>query len=221
MKNIEGLLEKYKNNYAMRKLVQLIPQIGGIIDSDITIVLNRIKEERLEAFFQELSQGKINKYTDYLMKEDGIQKFLITLNYVLGTQQREKIKMFASIFINSFDTDNKIENFDVYEDFAGILKELTYREICALAIFESFNSVPREKEENDLQWVNKFWNEFEIMIEKELGISKDYVNNYMIRITRTGCYEDFNGNYCGYTAGKGKLTPLYYELKHYIIKHCD
>ena len=79
---------------------------------------------------------------------------------------------------------------NVYEDFSKILNELSYREIYALRIFESFYLRTKENHENELQFVFRFWNEFEERIETELGIPKASVENYMIRISRTGCYKE-------------------------------
>jgi hypothetical protein len=129
--------------------------------------------------------------------------------------------MFAKIFKNSLDANKEIISVDIFEDFIGILNELTFPEIVALAIFESYNTIFKDSKENALQRVNRFWDDFEEKMETELNVSRSYVNNFMTRITRTGCYEEFNGNYHSYTAGKGKLTPLYYELKGYIIDNVE
>jgi hypothetical protein len=217
-----SLAIKYENNRLIRPLLQLIPcGIGSGIDSFLTITLNRMRQERAEVFFDELSKGNIDPDNDYLKTDDYVHKYILMMKYVLNTKQKEKIVMFANIFKNSFSINDKIMTVDVFEDFSGILNELSFREISALAIFESYNTIPRDAKENDIQWVNKFWDAFEERMEKELNVPKSYVNNFMIRITRTGCYEEFNGNYFGYTGGKGKLTPLYYELKHYIVDNVE
>jgi hypothetical protein len=139
------------------------------------------------------------------------------MKYVLDTQQKEKIEIFANIFKKSINKENDIFNINIYEDFVKILNDLSYREICALAIFESYYTQPRNKDENDLQFISKFWNDFEGEMECELGVPKASVENYMIKISRTGCYKEITGGYFDYTGGKGILTPLYFELKNYIL----
>ena len=218
MDKILDLLKKYENNLVIRPLLQLIPcGIGSGIDSFLVIKLNKMRQERAAIFFDELSKGNIDQNSNYLKTEEYVHKYILTMKYVLNTKQKEKIKMYAKIFKNSLDENKNIFDVDIFEDFIEILNELTFREIIALSIFESFNVITKDIEENELQWVNKFWNEFEEKMEKEFNIPKSYINSFMIRITRTGCYEVFNGNYHSYTGGKGSLTPLYYELKSYIV----
>jgi len=215
-----NILEGYEKNPLLRPLLQILPHgIGSGIDSFLIITLNRMRQERTKVFFDELINGNYNPDNDYLKTDDFVHKYILTMRYVLNTNQKDKIKMFAKIFINSINKDNEIFNIDIFEDFIGILNELTYREISALSLFETYDTILQENDENEIMRVNKFWNEFEERMEKELNVPKSYVNNFMIRITRTGCYEEFNGNYFGYTAGKGKLTPLYYELKNFIMKN--
>jgi len=219
---IKNFFEKYENNQIIRPLLQLVPfGIGSGIDSFIAITLNRMREKRAEIFFDEIIKGNIDPNSDYLKTDDFVHKYILTMKYVLNTNHKEKIIMFANIFKNSLKDGNNIFNVDIFEDFIGILNELTFREISALAIFETYNNISLESDENELKRVNKFWDEFETRMENELNVSKSYVNNFMIRITRSGCYEEFNGNYHGYTAGKGKLTQLYFELKKYIIDNAE
>jgi len=216
------ILTGYENNPIIRPLLQLIPcGIGAGVDSFLIITLNRMRQERAKIFFDEIINGNINPNNAYLKTDDFVHKYILTMRYVLNTNQKEKIIMFAKIFKNSLNKDSKIFNIDIFEDFIGILNELTFHEISALLLFETYDTVPEAIDGNELIRVNKFWNEFEERMENELNVPKSYVNNFMIRITRTGCYEEFNGNYHSYTAGKGKLTPLYYEFKKFIMKNIE
>jgi len=213
-------LEGYEKNSVIRPLLQLIPYgIGSGVDSFLMITLNRMRQERAKVFFDELISGNFNPNSDYIKTDDFVNKYILTMRYVLNTNQKEKVKMFAKIFNNSINKDNKIFNIDIYEDFVGILNELSYREISALSLFETYDTIPMDDDKNELIRVDKFWDEFVERMENELNVPKSYINNFMIRITRTGCYEEFNGNFMSYTAGKGQLTPLYYELKNYIMKN--
>jgi hypothetical protein len=215
-----NVLKEYENNPIIRPLLQLIPfGIGSGIDSLLIITLNRMRQERAKIFFDEIINGNINPNNRYLETDDFVHKYILTMRYVLNTNQREKIVMFAKLFKNSLNKDKKIFEVDIFEDFIGILNELTFHEINALLLLETYDTILKETGENELMRVNKFWNEFEERMENDLKISKSYVNNFMIRITRTGCYEEFNGNYFGYTGGKGKLTPLYYEFKKIIMEN--
>jgi hypothetical protein len=214
-----NLLTKYESNQFIRPLINLIPfGIGSGIDSFLMVTLNRMRQNRAEIFFDRLSNGVISVDDNYLKSDEFVHKYIITMKYVLDTQQKEKIEMFANIFKNSLNAENRIVNVNIYEDFSGILNDLSYRELCALSIFESFYMKRKKNEhENELGFVFGFWNEFEEKMENELAVSKASVENYMIKISRTGCYKEITGGYLDYTGGKGILTPLYFELKDYIL----
>jgi hypothetical protein len=214
------LLKKYENNRFIRPLLQLIPYgIGSAIDTLLITTLNRMRQERVEIFFTELSKGIENIDSSFLISnEDFVHKYILTMKYIMDTHQKEKIEMFARLLKNSLDEKQAVFNINIYEDFSKILNELSYREICALTIYESF-FYTRQKldDENELQFLIRFWNEFEEKIENELRISKPSVETYMIKISRTGCYKEVTGGYLDYDGGKGVLTPLYFELKNYIF----
>jgi len=215
-----NLLTKYENNRLIRPLLQLIPLgIGSGIDSFLMITLNKMRQKRVEIFFDKLSEGTICIHDDYLRSDEFVHKYMVTMKYVIDTQQKEKIEMFANIFKSSLDSEKRIFNLNVYEDFSGILNNLSYREICALEIFERFyNKKQIDEHENELQLIFKFWKEFEEKMEIELGVSKNSVENYMIKISRTGCYQEITGGFLDYSGGKGKLTPLYFELRDYVLE---
>ena len=213
-----NILTKYENNQFIRPLIQLIPfGIGSGLDSFLMITLNKMRQNRAEVFFDKLSSGNININDDYFKSNEFIHKYIITMKCVLDTQQKEKIEIFANIFKKSLNKKHGIFCINIYEDFVKILNDLSYREICALTIFESYYAKLRNRDENDLQFLSKFWNEFEEKMEYELGVSKASVENYMIKISRTGYYQEITGGYFDYTGGKGILTPLYFELKNYIL----
>jgi len=105
---------------------------------------------------------------------------------------------------------------DEYEELLKILDDLSFRELEALTIMDSFSNSPRMSGQNDLQWTDTFWKEFEDRIVSDLGVPRDEVSDFMNRISRTACYEMFTGGYHDYTGGKGKLTPTYRRLKRFI-----
>jgi hypothetical protein len=212
-------LTKYESNRFVRPLLQLIPLgIGSGIDTFLMITLNKMRHDRADTFFTELSKGiEDTDSSSLISNEDFIHKYIVTMKYVMDTQQKEKIKMFANLFKKSLDSKYPVFNVNIYEDFSKILNELSYREIYALSIFEPYYLGKRKDNENELQFTIRFWNEFEERMEKELGIPKASVENYMIKISRTGCYKEITGGYLDYNGGKGVLTPLYFELKNYIF----
>jgi hypothetical protein len=212
----ENLLVRYEGNRVIRGLVQLIPYgVGSAIDVVVTKTLDNIREERSHAFFDELA--KTSKPLDPAMLEskDFLHCYFSTAKYALNSRRREKIEMFARLLKASIGNTGP-RGVDEYEEFLEILDDLTYRELQALAILDSFSNCPRTPDQNDLQWTTTFWDEFKDRVVRELVVPKDEVSDFMNRISRTACYEMFTGSYMSYTGGKGKLTPRYKRLKLFI-----
>lgn len=212
----DHLLARYEGNRVVRGLVQLIPfGIGGALDVVVTKTLNNIREERSRAFFDELANTSAPLDPAMLQFEDFLHCYFSTARYALNSRRREKIQMFARLLKASMGA-NGPGTVDAYEELLEILDDLTFRELQALAIMDSFSNSPRTPDQNDLQWTNTFWNEFEDRVVTDLGIQRDEVADFMNRISRTACYEMFTGGYMDYTGGKGKLTPTYRRLKRFI-----
>lgn len=210
------LLERYEKNRVIRALVQLIPfGIGGAIDVVLTRTLVSIQEERSKTFFDELAKGATQLDPVVLESEDFLHCFFATTRYALNTRRREKIKMFARLLRASLVPEG-LQDTDEYEIFLEILDELNYRELRALAILDTYSGKPRTAEQNDLQWINTFWDDFVRKLSNELKVPSAEVTDLMNRIARTGCYELFTGTYLDYTGGKGQLTPTYHRLKAFI-----
>jgi hypothetical protein len=213
---VVNLLARYEGSAVIRGLVQLIPfGLGGAADVVLTRTLDHIREERSRTFFDELARSSHALDPALLESEDFLHCYFATAKYALNSRRREKIQMFARL-LNASLVDAGPRDVDEFEEFGRTLDELTYRELRALAILDSFSDRPRARTQNDLQWTNTFWDEFEQRITRELGIPQDEVRDFMNRISRTGCYEMFTGGYMDYTGGKGKLTPIYRRLKAYI-----
>jgi hypothetical protein len=217
----ERLLVRYEGNRVVRGLVQLIPfGVGGALDVVLVGTLNKIREERSRVFFDELAKTSKPLDPSILQSEDFLHCYFSTARYALNSRRREKIEMFARLLKSSLG-DAGPKDVDEYEEFLEILDDLSYRELRALALLDNFSNQPRSADQNDLQWTNTFWDEFEGRVVRELGIPKDEVSDFMNRISRTGCYEVFTGGYWDYTAGKGKLTPIYRRLKHFVDRSAD
>jgi hypothetical protein len=196
---------KYNGIPFIRALLQLHP-VGSSADTVISGIFNNMRNARLDAFFNELSKGKLPEPN--LITEDYIHKYALTIKYVLNTYRKEKIRIFAIIFRNSLYEKSELVDVDVYEEFIKILDELGYREIAALKIYESLITDPQIKNENELEQAFRVWDKFTEILEKDLKVPKEQAQSFMLRIARTGCYEEITGGYLDYTGGKGRLTPL-------------
>jgi hypothetical protein len=220
----ENTLQKimrYYDNIVIMALIQLVTfGIGSASDVVLLRTLDNIKEDRAKAFFDELSKGNVLIDESILQSEDFLHSYFATTKMALNSRRREKIEMFARLLKYSI-TGEGLQDIDEYEDFLGILDDLSYREIRALAIMDGFSSLPQTAEQNDLTWTDTFWDKFVNGLGVELKIPPEEVSDFMNRISRTGCYEMFTGSYWGYTGGKGKLTPIYKKLKNFIMEKAN
>ena len=208
------LTKKYSNQPVLRVLIQLVPfGIGSAIDTLLQIRLNNIQSDRTKHFFDELEKGNILLDEKLLKSEDFLHKFFITTNVALKTRRREKIIMFAKLLKNSFSD----ENIDEYEEYLSILDELSYREIRALIILDKYYKKHiLNTNENNLEHISPFWNEYINELQKELNIDNMEATSFLSRIARTGCYELINGSYYNYNGGVGKLTKTWEKIKSII-----
>ena len=216
--DIQSLLHRYQGNRVIRGLLQLVPfGIGSALDVVLLQTIQKIRMERAQIYFDELASGNLVVNPALLESEDFLHCYALTTRMALNSRRREKIGMFARLLKNSFAEPDNID-VDKYEDFANILDELSYREIQALSLLDEYSEVPRSDEQNDLQWLNIFWEEFESRLCAKLSLPPEEVPDFMNRIARTGCYEMLTGTYWDYTGGKGKLTPTYRHFKRFVVE---
>lgn len=218
MPNVQTLLHRYHGNRVIRGLIQLVPfGIGSALDVVLVQTVEKIRLERVKVYLDELNSGGLVDNPSLLESEDFLHCYALTTRLALNSRRREKIRMFARLLKNSLGVAGDID-VDEYEDSVKILDELSYREIQALNLLDEYSVVPREDQQNDLQWINLFWGEFENRLCTQLGIPHEQVGDFMTRIARTGCYETLTGTYWDYTGGKGKLTPTYRHFKAFIVE---
>ncbi|MEK7953993.1 hypothetical protein [Luteolibacter soli] len=106
---------------------------------------------------------------------------------------------------------------DAYEDLLSILDELSFRELRALSILDGYSStIERAPGDNDYTLAQKFWDALEKTLTRELSIPADQLDDFMNRLSRTGCFETFEGKYTAAYGGMGRLTPTYYSLKQFV-----
>ena len=209
------LIERYRKNPFLRALVSLVPY-GSNIEIAILTKWDRIREERLRELFDTLAETNLIDRPELLDSEDFLHRFFCTLKFATNTRQREKIRMFARLLDSSMVLDGELSDTDEFEDFAKILDELSYRELRALTILDRFTETPRSSDQNDLQWTKTFWDEFCQQLSDELPIPFEESTEYMTRISRSGCYQEFVG-FWDLQPGIGKLTPTYFRLKKYTL----
>ncbi len=212
-----GLLTFYKAPW-IRALVQLVPGIGGSIDTLLVAHVDAMRDRRLRVFFDALAQGSVELTDAMIESEDFLHCYFRTLKAVSNTRRDEKIRLFAEMFRSSLTVAASNEKVDEFEECIDVLEQLSLREWRALVILDSFSLMPRSEKQNDLQWSRTFWNQFVEKLGDDLAIDKHEAGDFMNAISRTGLYEQFVGGFMDYTGGVGRLTPRFHRLARLITQ---
>lgn len=219
-KRSDHYLELLQVSYENDKTVQAIIRFSGIAEFFRHFVSDRVKNirvDRTKTFFNELREGNIALTEEVAKTEDFLHKFYISYKAAINTRRREKIKMFARLLKSSLSKE-AINNVDIFEDYLNVLDELSYREIKALVLLDSFYETPKTKDENEFKWTQKFWDDFEVELQEEINIPKELINDFMTRITRTGLFRTLDEYIWSDKESEGILTPSFKHLKKYAIQ---
>lgn len=210
----ETLLKRYEKNVVLRALAQLVPlSVGSALDAALLTKLQQIHADRAREFFDALESGSTPLKPELLESNDFLHCFFATSKAALRTYRVEKIQAFARL-LNALATAGKFSGVDEYEEYLGILDDLSSRELAVLTLLDQYESkFPKNADENDLGRANRFWNDFCIEMESSLAIPAQEIDAVLTRLNRSGCYETFTGNYWDYTGGKGKITATFCRLK--------
>lgn len=199
-KIIGDLLRRYESSY-VRPFVDLLPGVDA--------TLYHFRLQRLHAFFDELAKGNIDLTEEQIENEDFLHAYYATVRAVANTRRREKIRLFALLFVNYIQNGDLCEdNTDVFDEVLAILDDLSYREFQILTILHSFETtLLPDKDENPERWISHGWDDFLSAVASELGIPSDHIQGMLARLNRTGLYETITGTFFGYRGGGGHLTP--------------
>lgn len=214
---LEELGKRYEHQPLIRALVQLIPYgIGSAMDTALVTFLNKVREERARAFFDELAKGKIVLTQEQIANEDFLHAYFATARAALNTRRREKIKLFGRLFTH-YCQGAGLTDTDTYEETLAVVDDLTLRELQVLLLLRDFESNnPVLPGQNTLQRATQFWASFLQRVEDENGIPKTEVPGYLERLNRTGLYQTFVGGYMDYTGDKGYTTPNFDRFLQFL-----
>lgn len=222
---LQKIADLYESNPLIRAIVQVaiapVPYgIGSAIDTALTSKIENMREERLRVFFNELANGSQALTEELIQSEDFLHAYFSTLKAAVNTRRKEKIKLFARLLLTAAKEQHV--SGEKYEEFLNILDNLSIRELHILLILKHFedthlsNFKANGESDNDLQLVNRFWEDFEVKVHKKCAVSPGELRAVLNRLNRTGLYETVIGMYLGYTGGRGKLTPIFSEFAHWI-----
>ena len=126
----------YAGNPVVKALIRLIPNgIGSAADVLIMNRADRIKKERIRAFFDELATGHVVLTNELIANNDFLHSLDSTMRAAFRTRREDKIRMFARLLVRGA-IENKARSEDDYEELLGLLDELSYREWQALLLFD-------------------------------------------------------------------------------------
>lgn len=188
---MDVLIKLYDNKY-VRTLIQLVPfGLGSATDVYIKESINKIREERLSTFFNQLEKGQIELSDDVIKSEDFLHNYFSTIRIVLNTRRREKIVLIGKLFNSAINQEIINSHDDTFENNLKILDELSFREIEILQILKDLEvnkTNPTEEHKNaKLEANQKIWSEFKEIVLDCFGIDSNSIDETLIRIERTGC----------------------------------
>lgn len=150
MKN--KLIEKYPDNYKLRALISLIPNIGGALDILISEQGSKWREKRLVEFLNKI-ESRINELesdisskaiTDLTKSEETYDLLIQSFNSVIKTRHSQKISCYANILLNHIVNPSKISYSS--ELMISVLDSLTLEEIeYVSALFNKENGYVTHK----------------------------------------------------------------------------
>lgn len=182
--------------------------IGSALDATLATHLNNLRTRRAAAFFGELERRGCLVPAEWMEKEEVLHAALLALRTALNTHLHEKIEQFARLF-DGYARYRIVESVDEYEEMLRVLDDLSMREFNALLILHDLSEkTPRQPNENDLQWVSRFWEDFAKRVEQEVGVPREELGGFLARLNRTGLYQTIVGAFYDYHGDKRTPTPL-------------
>lgn len=216
---LTDLVQRYENPY-IRALVQLLPTVGGPLDTILGAIVAGINQERAKTFFDELAAGAQKLDSDTAKSEPFLHAYLSTVRAVQSTRQREKIQFLARLL--AAGTRGGVEYGDDYEELLSILEETSYPELLTLARLAELESqhpyawFHTNERETDGQRADRIWKAFTAGFG---SLSEDDIRAHLTRLSRTGLYEPLTSTSYDNEGGRGRTTPLYRRLASSIQPH--
>ena len=145
-----------------------------------------------------------------------------TIEAVLNTRRREKIKYLASLFSKIIDPDT-FRDIDEFEEYLMILDDISIKELEIMTIlydFEIKNPPKIDRVIFRLQENNKFWGEFMTTLIHKYNLDKEDIDAILIRVERTGCLLYSRAIAHDYRPISGMTTNTFKKLVKLINNSC-
>lgn len=208
------LLARYERQPIIRGLVQLVPfGIGSAVETVLLARFQAYRADRLREFFDELGTGSLTLTPELIESNDFLHCYFATIGAVVKSRRHEKARYLARLLKSAF-VPGGVSSTDEYEELLSIIGELSYRELGILSLLAQYErATPLRSGENELQRAGRFWPSLTAEAERLFGVSTTMFQSILVRLQRSGCYEEFTGAFLDYTGGRGHLTPLYFRLE--------
>ncbi len=197
----------------IRALVQLVPTIGGSIDTVLAGAVERIAANRTRIYFDELARGAVKLDLATAQSEPFLHAFFCTTRAAQATRQQGKIQLFARLLASG--TRGILEYGDDYEDLLSILEDTSYSELLTLSRLGQLEYerpyvwFQTNERETDEERAARIWPEF---LKGFGNWSYERIRAHMVRLERTGLYEPFVGGSVGPDGHQGRTTDSYRRL---------
>jgi hypothetical protein len=213
---LELLGDSYAGSPVLRALVRLVPYalpyVGPAAEALETLLvnkLNQIRSERLRAFFDELGAGEVLLTEELIQSEDFLHKYFATLRAALDTRRREKIRVFARMLVASH-RHGSFADTDEYEEFLGIVDELSFPELQLLALMaQQGKGFAVEDTENDMEGEE---GQKQKKATEAIGMNRKELVLRLQRLVRTGLVGIAVGSRFAVGSMKLTMTDRFWQL---------
>ena len=195
--------------------LSFIPFLGSAITSALDTRISQIYEQNSKEFSEEvkflvnqLDETKIDK--QFLESEEFVSLLIETLSRNARTYEREKTKLFATIFVNATMLGNSTVSYK--EGFLQIIDALS---VAHIDIFACVYEKSLELKKTDMNVNRGFILDEEIA--EVTGINKDTIQAYCAHMMRFGLlYDPTVGRYGHKGPGKYNITAYGNEFAEFL-----
>lgn len=206
-KRLARLQESYSDLPILRAVAQLIPYVGGSLDTILTWRASEIRFSRIEDLLKKLREEIERKLEDaitpgFFETEAGAHLFMLALENAARTQQEEKRRLYARLLTNATGPEWATKP-DMAEELLQTLADLSPRDVIILTrLKDLYRTLPgRGQSPHNLK------PHFPDLEEREL-------DGYIARLQRSG----FIAPIPGFTPLTCEPTPLFDRLMRILAE---
>jgi hypothetical protein len=206
-----------KNDPAVNAIVSLLkltPGIGEYLDSALNEVLYRNQEKKRDELLEYIINGNKNITFEKVNDIEFIMNFAKTTEAVDRLSENNKIQYMGRLLRRGYFSNEKIINYQ-FDEFLSVIKDLSYREIEFLVIYDKFMGKVEKPVRNIYECDNFI--EFKKEIKIRFGTSDNIIIDMLNRLQSKGlCFFEIASDYASEGEYKTFTSEYFKELKKYI-----